>query len=305
MAVFQQMLIFFLLILAGLYARREGMITDANQAQISQLVLRIAYPAIILSGALTDEPHVPASELLVTGGIIAALLALLMLSAWLLPRLLGFKKAYYGIVNAMTMFSNIGFMGVPMIAAIYGSGALIYMTIFLIPFNLLFFSYGIQLVKGGKTSGLTLHDLLNEGMISCILALVIYLIDVPVPYVIRGAVQLLGNMTAPLAMLLIGAFLADMDWKGMFTDIKVWLFTLMKMVVIPVAIVWVLHFLTDNAVLLAVCMAAIATPAGNVLALLASVYNKEAYPISMKGIALTTLVSVVTMPAAFYLAGLN
>ncbi len=305
MVVLQQMIIFALLILVGLYARTKKMITDENQAQVSALVVRIAYPAIILSGALVDGPHIGGDELLLTLGVTIALLVLLMIAAWVLPRLLGYEKKYYSIINVMMIFSNIGFMGVPMIDAIYGKGALIYMTIFLIPFNLLFFSYAIKAIKGSsKKQAFKWRDLLNEGMIACFLAIVIYLMNIHIPYVIRTTVQMLGSMTAPLAMLLIGSFLSDMDWKEMFSDTRMWLFTLMKMVVFPVVIVMILEQFVDNPLLMAVCLAAIATPAGNVLSLLASIYNKEVYPLSLKGITLTTLVSVVTMPIVYILTGL-
>ncbi|MCI6100300.1 MAG: AEC family transporter [Selenomonas sp.] len=306
MAVFQQMVIFFLLILVGFYARHKGMITSENQAQISAIVVRIAYPAIILSGALADGPRVGGSELLSALGATIALLVLLFVAAWVLPRLLRYERSQHGIINTMTIFSNIGFMGVPMIDAIYGKGALIYMTIFLIPFNLLFFSYAIQTIKGSGTGQkLRLRDLLNEGMIACFLAIIVYLADIRVPYVIAQTVAMLGSMTAPLAMILIGAFLSGMDFRGMFTDVRIWAFTALKMVVLPVAIVLALGQFFDNRILLAVCLAAIATPAGNVLALLASMYNEAAYPTAIKGITLTTIVSVATMPLVYYLTGLD
>lgn len=299
------MIIFALLIVCGLYAWKYKMITPENESQLSQLVLRVAYPAIIFSSALTDEPHIPASELLITTGVIIALLVLLFIGAFAIARLSGYGKMYHGVLKALTIFSNIGFMGVPMIQSLYGNGALIYMAIFLIPFNILFYSYGIAAVKGGSLQGIHVKDLVNEGMIACVLAVVVYLADIPVPYVIKSTVQILGSMTAPLAMLLIGAFLADLHWKEMFTDKRIWAFTILKMVIVPVIIITILSRFTNNAVLLAVCLAAIATPAGNVIPLLAQVYNKEIYPVALKGVALTTIVSVVTMPLVFYLTGLN
>ena len=111
-------LIFTLLVMAGLYARHKRLVTDESQAQISGIVVRIAYPAIILSGAITDEPHVTGTELLFTFGVTLALLIFLLAGAWILPRILRYEKKYYTVVNLMTMFSSIGFMGVPMIDAL-------------------------------------------------------------------------------------------------------------------------------------------------------------------------------------------
>lgn len=141
MLVLQQMVIFVLLMLVGAWARKKQILTEKNQAQITQLVLNIAYPAIILSGVTGEGSHIAGPELLQAGGVILGMLAVLLVVVRVLPRLLGFPKAEQGMVNVMTVFTNIGFMGVPMIDGIYGKDALIYMTLLLIPFNLLFFSY--------------------------------------------------------------------------------------------------------------------------------------------------------------------
>lgn len=116
-------------------------------------MLNIAYPAIILSGVTGDGPHIAGQELLSAGGVILAMLAVLLMVARLLPKLLGYPAGQQGMVNVMMVFANIGFMGVPMIDGIYGKDALIYMILLLIPFNLLFFSYVMQTIKGGGSRG--------------------------------------------------------------------------------------------------------------------------------------------------------
>lgn len=204
----------------------------------------------------------------------------------------------------MVVFTNIGFMGIPMIQGLYGTDALIYISLFLIPFNLLFYSYAMKIIRGNQYPFRAL-DLINSGMIACVVAIVVYFSGIRLPYVISTSIMMVGSMTAPLAMMLIGSFLYELDWMGLVKDWRTILFSIVKMIVIPVIIVYILGLFTRNILLLAVCMAALATPSGNVLVLLASMYNKEAYPIALNGIALTTVISVITMPIAFYLAGLN
>lgn len=307
MLVLQQMFIFLLLMLVGIAARRKGFLTEANQPQITQIVMNIAYPAIILSGVTGDGPHIEGMELLKAVGVILALLALMLLAAWLLPRLLRFPERERGIVNVMVVFTNIGFMGVPMIDGIYGKDALIYMTVLLIPFNLLFFSYAIETIKGGSGEGgsFTWRSLVNPGMTACFLAIIIYLADIRLPYVLSTSIRMLGAMTAPLVMMLMGASLLDTEWKGIYKDARILIFMVMKMIVIPVVIMLLLEQFVSNIYLLAVCMATVATPAGNVIPLLAGLYNKSAYQTSVKGVALSTLVAVVTMPIVAFLTGLG
>jgi predicted permease len=306
MLVLQQMLIFILIMAVGAYARRKNILTPENQGQITQLVLGIAYPAIILSGVTGDGPHMEGGELAYAFGVILVMLVLLMISAFLIPWLLHYDAAEKGIVNVMVIFTNIGFMGVPMIDAIYGKDALIYMTVLLIPFNLLFFSYVIQTIKGGgeKKEPFRWKNLLNPGMIACVLAVILYVANIRFPYVLTSAIRMVGSMTGPLAMMLLGSFLADTEWKTLFNK-KILAFTVLKMLVVPIAVTLLLKQFVSNTYLLAVCMAALATPSGNVIPLLAALYNKKGYPVSVQGVAVTTAAAVVTMPVVAVITGLG
>ncbi|MDL2060296.1 AEC family transporter [Mesosutterella sp. AGMB02718] len=304
MAVAQQMLIFVLLMAAGAWARRRGILTPEKQPQLTNLVLNIAYPAIILSGVTGRGPRIGGAELAQAFLVIAALLAGLLACAWAIPRLLRFPKEERGAVNVMTVFTNIGFMGVPMIDGIYGKDALIYMTVLLIPFNLLFFSYVIRTIKGGGSETFGWKGLVSPGMLACYLSIAVYLSGIEVPRPLVSAIRMLGGMTAPLAMMLLGSMLLETDWKELFSG-RIAAFTVLKMVVIPVAGTWLLSLFVHNTYLLAVCMAALATPSGNVIPLLAALYNKKAYPVTVQGIALTTAVSVFTMPLVALATGLG
>ena len=268
MQVLQQMLIFVIIMVVGAWARKKNILTPDNQGQITQLVLQVAYPAIILSGVTGDGPHMEGGALLYAFGVVVVMLALLMLAAFLIPRILHYGKAEKGIVNVMVVFTNIGFMGVPMVDAIYGKEALIYMTVLLIPFNLLFFSYVIETIKGGggAKEPFRWKNLVNPGMISCVLAIVIYLSGIKLPYILTSSIRMVGSMTGPLAMMLLGSFLLDTDWKSLINQ-KIIAFTILKMLVLPIVVTLILKQFVDNTYLLAVSMAALATPSGNVIPL--------------------------------------
>ena len=150
MAVLQQTFIFLILMGVGVYARRIGIITPENQGNLSSLVFSIAYPAIILSGAVNSEEHIATAELMLSFAAAAALLLASMILALILAILLRYERKFWGIINVMVVFTNIGFMGVPMIDGLYGRSALIYITFFLIPFNLLFYSYAVMAIRGFK-----------------------------------------------------------------------------------------------------------------------------------------------------------
>lgn len=307
MQVFQQMLIFFLLMLLGIYARRKGIINEANMSQISALAVNVAYPAIILSSVAGGGTRIEGAELLSAVGVALLVLVAAVVLGLLVPRLLGFSKSERGMANAMVVFTNIGFMGLPMIQGIYGSDALIYMTVFLIPFNVLFYAYAIPTIQadGAAKRRFRLRDLLNVGMGACVLSVIVYFSGIRLPYVLSTTVQMIGSLTAPLAMMLIGASLPDIPWRAALTNLRIWAFVALKMLILPVVVLLAIaHFVPVTPVLLAVGLCALATPSGNMLAALANLYNKESVPLATETIALTTAVSVFTMPLVAFFAGI-
>lgn len=307
MQVLQQMLIFFLLMFLGMYARSKGMLSEANKQQLSALVVKIAYPAIVLSGVSGNGPRMQGHELLLSFGVAIALIVMVVILGKLIPCILGYQNKYHGILNVMVVFTNIGFMGMPMIQGIYGADAMIYMTVFLIPFNVLFYSYAIQTIQpaGAEKKKFDLRELVNVGMGACVLAVGIYFSGMRLPYVINATIQMVGNLTAPLAMMLIGAALPDIPWRKLLHEYRLMLFVILKMLVLPTAVLLILSRFVTNPILLAVALCALATPSGNMLAMLAAIYNEDSFLLATEGIALTTAVSVVTMPLVAWLVGIG
>lgn len=200
----------------------------------------------------------------------------------------------------MTVFSNIGFMGFPVVSALYGSGALLYAALFMIPYNILIYTYGISAMavkedSGSRKSGVSFGRILNIGVIACILTIAIYLLGIPIPEFIKNTATQLSNLTAPLSMMIIGASLASLNLKELFTDRKLLVFSIIKLVLIPAAGVLLIKQFVSSEVICGVCMVMLATPVGSMTAMLAQQYDGD-YEMASKGVALTTVLSVVTMP---------
>ena len=161
MATLEQLIIFFLLIGVGVIARKVGVITPGNTPQLTSLVFNFAMPAIILSGITTEQPHISGKDLSIVLTSAFTTLILLIICSRMLARILRYEREYYGVITVMTTFTNVSMMGIPMIYSLYGSEAMIYITVFLLPYNLLFFSYGYYCMKdqSGNTESLnTMFD---------------------------------------------------------------------------------------------------------------------------------------------------
>lgn len=303
MLMLEQMAVLFLLMAVGYFCYKKEIITDEVSRKLSAIVVNIANPALVLTGCM-GEDKIHGSELALTVVIMLLIYASLLGLAFFLPRLLRVEEKSRGTYKAMTVFSNIGFMGFPVISALYGSGALLYAALFMIPYNILIYTYGISAMaaapdkEGSKSS--SLGRIFNVGVAACIITIIIYLAGVPVPGFVKTTITNLSSLTAPLSMMVIGASLATLNIRELFTDGRLLVFSLIKLILIPIIGVLLVARFVDNQVICGVCMVMLSTPVGSMTAMLAQQYEGD-YEMASKGVALTTVLSVVTMPLVSFL----
>ena len=301
----QQMIVLFLVMLIGLIAYKMDYINDNASKKLSSIVVNIANPALILSSILGMDNTVTGKNLLVTMVIAVTLFASLLVLAIFVPWLFRVDKSSYGAYRVMTVFSNIGFMGFPIISAVYGNSALLYGTLFLIPYNVLIYTYGIYTMKqraGDEKEPFRLGLICNSGVIACVLAIVLFALGVKLPAFLGSVISMLSNLTAPLSMMVIGASMATIDLKKLAGDYKLLLFAGFKLLLVPVIGTLVVRQLVENEVICGVTMVMLATPVGSMTAMLAQEYEGD-YELASKGVMLTTLLSVVTLPVVSAIVG--
>ena len=309
MVMLQQMTVMFLMMAVGYLCYKKQILTEEVSKKVSAIVVNVANPCMILSSALTDQ-QMRGKELLQTLAIVALMYVFLLVVAQLLPKILRIRKESRGAYAAMTVFANIGFMGFPVLAAMYGNGALLYGAVFQIPYNILIYTSGVAVLTrrpdaGGKAEIdriEILKKIFNIGVIACIAAMLIYFLRIPIPSFLQAFITNLGNLTAPLSMMIIGASLAQMPLKELFLDKKLLLFSMVKLLILPAVWMLMVNRVAEQEILRGVCLVMMATPAGSMTAMLAQQYGGD-YETASRGVALTTVLSVVTMPilAAFFL----
>lgn len=300
MLLLEQMVVLFILMGIGYLCYKKGIINDEAGKKLSAIVVNIANPALVLTGCL-GEDKIQGKELLTTVFIIVVMYLALLLIAQILPKLLRVEKESRGTYKAMTIFSNIGFMGFPVVAALYGNSALLYAALFTIPYNILIYTYGVSSMRSPEAASesrgfrFLLGRILNVGVIACIVTIIIYVFAIPVPGMLADTITHLSNLTAPLSMMVIGASLAAIDLKKLFMDGRLLVFSVVKLLVIPVVGMLIINRFVSNEVICGVCMVMLATPVGSMTAMLAQQYDGD-YEMASKGVALTTILSVVTIP---------
>lgn len=298
--VIQQMLVLLVMMLVGYVTFRLSWLDDHSYGKVSKIVVNILNPCIMIDGVLGKEVHMERSMLLQTLVLMLLYYALLILLSRPVASLLRVRGGQRNLYRLMLIFSNVGFMGIPVISSIYGQESIILISFYMLGYNLLLYTYGIFLASGSgeekkeKEKG-QWKRLLNPGVAACILALVIFISGVSVPESVCTFFDYMGTSVVPLSMMLIGASVAQGGKKEFFLDGKMYLFMLIKMLIIPIAAALILRLVNLPAVVEGVFILMLAMPVGSIVVMLAKECGADDLECT-KGSILTTLLSVITIP---------
>ena len=294
MVLLQQMGILFIYMIIGYVACKKEYFDQEFGKKLSWLVVNIANPMLAVSAVVNNETTIDRKDFFVTVILAVAFYAFLLFLAYILPRMIRVPQSDLGVYKMMTTFNNIGFIGFPIIAAAYGNGALIYAVPFSIMFNILCYTWGIQTLcnRGGKGQW---KQVINVGTISGVIAIFLFFVQIPVPQMICSITAGLSNLPGPLSMIVIGISLTDLALKELFTDRRLLKFAFVKLIVVPLVVMFLVCRVIDNRLICEVFLIMMATPAASMCAMLAQQYGGD-YELAARGVALTTILSVITIP---------
>ncbi len=311
LVVLQQMVIIFILIGVGMLLYRRNMLSEATSKQISGIIINVTNPALLICSAFEDGPKVSLGGLSIALAAYAAVFVILIALSFLIPYILGVPKKLHYAYQMLTIFGNVGFIGIPLSSAVLGSESLIFVSIFNLLFNLLIYTLGMSMLEkaaslqaaegeispaGRHTSG-RLQKLVNAGTISAAVTILCYLGDFQVPVILSSTLTYMGRATTLLSMLVLGVSVAQMAPKDIFSHPKLYVFTLLRQILVPIGCVLLMRGLIDNKLILNTMLLMVAVPAANMPLMFAKQMDMETESIS-QGIILTTVLSLVTVPAA-------
>lgn len=290
-AVISQLAALFLMILAGYISARADLISPQFRQKLSSLALNTAALCIILSSVLESESG--SADMAAAVGVGVFFFALMIALAALLVRVCRVPRAQRGLDQLMLVFTNVGFMGIPVVQSIYGPTGVALLSMFILIFNLCFFSYGVLLISGGLS--LNPRALLNTCIVAALLALLFGLTGWHLPAPVETALSAIGAMNTPLAMMIIGASIAHSDLRAAFSSPRLYLVSLLRMAVMPLCILGIVAVLPIPRMLAGICVALAAMPVAGNCAMISDLYTPEDMTAS-QAVMLTTLLSAVTLP---------
>ncbi len=298
---FSEMLVILFAMAIGYLAHRLGYLGEGIDAKLSKLILNITLPAMIVGSVVSDSALPGTAEIFSTLKVAAVFYGIQLLAAFAVPHFLGGTPGQKGVWRYGLVFSNLGFIGYPVVISLFGADKLFYAVILQLPFNMLAYTLGPLMLAGAKQ--FQWKQFLSPSIIASVTALAIALTRVRVPAQIGDLMNFVGDLTVPLSLLVVGSLLAGLpDMQALsslrfwaLSSLRFWALSALRLLVLPV-LLWLLLRQMDAApVVQGIAVIEMAMPVAVNGSMLCLEYGGDADAMAQI-IFITTLLSTVTIP---------
>lgn len=293
MTVLIQVLILFVLIGVGFICAKTKIINENGAKVIADIVLYFVTPCVIISAFQREFDADMLIKLLVSAGFSAGILFVSLIVAQLLFRKQDKDKA--PIYKFATVFSNCGYMSLPLQQALLKEEGVFYAASFIAMFNICVWSYGIITMSPKGDKKFSAKILINPGIIGTIIGVVLFVSSITLPKVVAAPIDYLAALNSPLPMLIIGYYLANANLKKSFTDKWAYISMGLRLLVLPLLSLLVLLLCGIKGTLLVSLIISVSSPVAAITTMMAAKYGHDT-ELSVSLVSASTLLSLVTMP---------
>ena len=295
------------LVVVGYVAGKLGYLGGDFDRQLSSVVINITCPALILSSAMTGE--LPDRRYILPLLLISTLTYILLAAAgfWL-PRLLTKRRDDEGAIGFALMFGNVGFMGYPVVASIFGPEAVFYAAVLNVVNTFAVFTLGTILITGkNEVEGERFQKkvLYSTPMLAAYLTMAIVALEIDnIPAVVSQPLSMLGAITVPAALLIIGSSMSHLSLRTMLGNRTVYATTLLRLVLLPVGVHYLMRLVGFDPFVVNINTLVIAMPVATYGTILCLKYKKDTTMIT-EVTFVTTLLAMVSIPLLVTLLGMK
>ncbi len=338
--IFGQMLVLLAMMAVGYFCYKKSWVSDETAGHLSKLVVNVFNPILVVNGVLGQNSADAGNGVAWNIMFIVVYFILLMVVGTFLPVIVRPEAKHKNIYRLMTIFSNVGFMGIPVIKSIFGDGAMIYVAFYILGYNAMLYTVGMFFAqKAGEDNrmysvsyleamaangagkrdreaeqqqvrdALTLEKksgvaeffkrLVNPGVVAALFAVVIFAFGIQLPGPVITFCDYMGNTTIPLSMIMIGISMAQANVKEVFTDWRIYVFILLRMIILPIAMIFALKGIVSayaiDPVVFGVFIVELGMPVGSIVVMMTREKGADA-AYCTRGVVLSTLASIVTIP---------
>ncbi|MBU9722045.1 MULTISPECIES: AEC family transporter [Bacillaceae] len=296
----QEMLILYLIAIIGFIAKAIGILDVHSNKVLTQIVMYITLPALILSSM--DFP--------MNNSLRVDILWLLFLSAFALfgACILAYQFAKYsgldnerkGVYQSLMVFGNQGFIGYAIIFMLLGESGVFYVAIFNIFYLLLIWTYGIFLVAPNNRISIK-QAILTPGLLATFIGLIIIALPISLPFIVGETLESIGMTTIPLSMLLIGSIIGQLPWKKLLSLLLnkyIWIASFTKLILVPLLLIPFIFFPSLHFEVFVVAVLVSGMPSAPTTAIFAEKYGADS-AFAAFGVSITTILSMITLPMLY------
>ena len=297
----EQMGMFVIYIIAGILLIKTHVLNRENLEVISRFVIRLALPMMIFINTVDGVQKRTLFDSLPILGIAAFMYICLLVLGRISGKILHLEENRRKLYQAMSMFGNIGFMGIPVVASIYPEKGILYISVFTIIDQLMLWTLGVQLTSPAKKdhSAFNPGKLINPVTAAVFLALVCVMGEIQIPTVVDTAFQKIGATATPLAMIYLGGIFVCIDVWNYIKKLDYYGIVVIKMILFPIFFYWILGFLPVSQEIHVTMGLISAMPVMSSVVMMANAAGSDG-DYAMGGILVTTVCSIVTLPFVYW-----
>ena len=296
------LVVLFIIVILGYVACKLGYMGDKFDKKLSSIVVDITCPLLVLSSVMGDDLPDRTLILPLLGVGFLTYIILLVFGFWV-PRLISKSHDDQGMIGFALMFANVGFIGYPIVSSIFGPHAVFYAALLNMPNTFFIFTAGVMLIKGEYSlKQFNPKVLISPAMLGAFLAAIIVALGIHTPDIIARPVTMVGNITVPAALMIIGSSMAKLPLRDIIGSTKVYITALLRLTVVPLSIYFLFKVCGVNDMVNNINTVVIAMPVASFGTMFCLKYGRDPSLIT-ETTFITTLGSIITIPLITQLFG--
>ncbi len=260
--ILKQTIIMLILIMSGVLCAKTGIISKEANKDLSKFLLQVINPVVIFMSYQTDYKPELVRNLLITFGMSVLSFLIVIGASYILVR----KKEDRDteIERFSSVYSNCGFMGIPLVTALFGDEGVFYLAAFITVFNIFAWTHGIIMISGEKNFRQAIKVLYSPTVISIALGLLTFFLQIRLPEIPYKALEHLKAVNTPLAMVVSGVTMSETKILSLLKKVRVYYICFLKLILLPFILIVIFSLMSsfvENKVIMTVIVAAAAPPA--------------------------------------------
>ncbi|MFZ7119450.1 MAG: AEC family transporter [Eubacteriaceae bacterium] len=292
---FNSILTLFIIGIVGYFCRKSDILNERTIDNLPKFLLQVTLPCMIISSMQLEYSPEKINDIktLLTISISAYVFSFIL--SLIISKIIKAKdRRDKGVYQFMVIFSNVAFIGYPVLMSIYSKEAIFYAAIYNLPFNFLVFTLGIFIMQENEKK-IKINYFINPGLISVIIGITFYVLSIKIPELILQPLTIIGDLTTPLSMIFIGASLTHIDIKSILLEWRLYIISIVRLIIIPLLLLLVLINIIDNPLIIGIPVIISGMPVAANCAIISKQYGGNS-DLASEGIFLTTLLSIITIP---------